>query len=1014
MRIGWAVAMAGITAAPVHAQMTPSPSARFQKTLRNLWRPGEARFLRHWLVLAPVAGTLAKGPALPARGTPAAGLAQTLSDGRRLTWMPESSWTDLVDVASLLDTPMYRGRQASPEVAYAYTTIHRHRATQAILSVASDDPIRVWLNGRLVDSVDAPRTFLFDQDRKPVLLQAGDNRLLMEFQHRSGPWRFAVRVLRPGQPIAPYQPITPGLVEGPHGSLSIRTDITPDNPGAPVQVAAVAPGGRVLARADARRGGAIRFETASWPDGPYDIRLTTKTQWDKDAVVDLSWYKGDARVAARQLLGAARAAPVGPAGAQLRMLADLVHYRLGSDPMSAPRDAWPLVHSALMEYEELEQRAAGKPGPVRPYGFVRLAYTGEVDGSTQFCRAYLPPHYDPERRWPMVVWLHGFNPANPPYVGWWDVDKRHSSIAERFDVIVLEPHGRGNAQYLGIGEQDVLQCIAQAKRRFRVDPDRVYLMGQSMGGAGTWLIASHHPQLFAAAAPEFGGFDWRLVPGYGFENPHAASLPERFTARSQSSFAGAESLLDLPMLVTHGNADQTVPVTFSRFAVTMLQRWRYPIRYEEIPGRDHEALNMRDRIVAWLLEHRRVHAPHQVRIRAFQLDDASAYWASIMAFKKPLRPMEVDATAIRPGLIRLDTRNVAAIRLDPPEALRGPSAALHIVWNGRSVLAVPDASGSVLLQAPGEKLLPTDKRPGLQGGLSSFITTPFAIVVGTSSPDPRMRRLCREKADAFAAQWMAWQHVKPRVFLDYQLTRAEERAYSLLLVGGPNANRVTRRLIRSLPLRAGRRSFTIEGRRFLAPDAALQMIYPSPANPARYVLVVAATSTDGMDFWDPTGLWQMPLGYPTQPLDWTIRDGRLVTLEHGQGTFRTAVASGVFDEHWRLRSSEVFPGDAALREASPLRRLPSHWLTPSNDLAASLAGLYELYPGALFTITAKGSTLTVDTPGGGAYPLREESHDVFVDGESDTVAIPIRDSHGGISGLTINNKGGVWQAKKLQ
>lgn len=815
--------------------------------MRDLWTPGDVRFLRHWLFLGPMTDKLTGRAGFFAE--PSAGIQETLTAGQTQTWQLRASWTDIVDIPSLLNTATYRGSHAASETAYAYTTIERDKAGDAVLSFASEGVAHVWLNGRLVDTVKASRPFLFDEDRMPVHLDQGKNRLLIELEHQSGPWRFAVRVFAPDHMIALVDEITPTLTVGRDGTLNIRTDITPDNPGASVNVTAVAPGGEFLEQADATRGATVRLATASWPDGPYEIRLTTKTAWGKVATVHLPWYKGDARLDTQKLLEAANGAPVDTSGATLRVLSDLVRNRLGDNPVSAPDDVWPLVQPALMEYAEFKQELTGKPGPVRPYGFVRLVYTGEGDGSSQFCRAYLPPHYDAARRWPLVISLHGFNPANPPYVGWWNVDKRHDAIADRYDVIVLEPHGRGNAQYLGIGEQDVLHCLSAAKQHFSVDDDRVYLTGESMGGSGTWLIASHHPELFAAAAPVFGGFDYRLVPAGGFDNPKADQLPERFAAEHQSSFLDAESLSNLPLFVTHGDSDQTVPVDFSRFAVTMLQRWNYEVRYEEIPGRGHEDLNLNDRIVSWLLIHRRIQAPREVRIRAFDLDNASAYWAQVVAFEEPLQAMDVDAEVLRPGLIRLDTQNVGAIRLSPPPALRG-QLALKVVWNGVHLKATPDPDGTILLQKPDAKVETGDKRAGLQGGLSNFIATPFAVVMGTSSADPRMRTYCREKAEAFVQQWMNWQHVKPRLFRDVELTPADEQHYSLLLVGGADANLVSRRLVPRLPLRVTADAVTIDGHHFTAHDAVVQMIYPNPLARTRYVMVVAATSADGMYFWE--------------------------------------------------------------------------------------------------------------------------------------------------------------------
>ena len=51
-------------------------------------------------------------------------------------------------------------------------------------------------------------------------------------------------------------------------------------------------------------------------------------------------------------------------------------------------------------------------------------------------------------------------------------------------MIYIEPHGRGNAQYLGLGDNDILRVIAEAKRLFNVDEDRVYLTGESDGRLG--------------------------------------------------------------------------------------------------------------------------------------------------------------------------------------------------------------------------------------------------------------------------------------------------------------------------------------------------------------------------------------------------------------------------------------------------------------------------------------------------------------------------------------------------
>lgn len=80
-------------------------------------------------------------------------------------------------------------------VAYALTYLHVEKGTPAVLRAASDEGLRIWLNGRLVLSREAKRLLsLYDQDAAPVWLQAGWNRLLVKVGELKGKWGFRLRV----------------------------------------------------------------------------------------------------------------------------------------------------------------------------------------------------------------------------------------------------------------------------------------------------------------------------------------------------------------------------------------------------------------------------------------------------------------------------------------------------------------------------------------------------------------------------------------------------------------------------------------------------------------------------------------------------------------------------------------------------------------------------------------------------------------------------------------------------
>jgi hypothetical protein len=272
-----------------------------------------------------------------------------------------------------------------------------------------------------------------------------------------------------------------------------------------------------------------------------------------------------------------------------------------------------------------------------------------------------------------------------------------------------------------------------------------------------------------------------------------------------------------------------------------------------------------------------------------------------------------------------------------------------------------------------------------------------------------MNRLCREKARMFAALWKIWQHQEPRVLTDEQVTPQDEQRYSLLLIGGADANRVTRRIEPRLPLRVEADGVTIDGRKFPASDAVVQMLYPSPAQPARYVLVVASTSAAGMYFWEPY-LWASS-GLPLGALDWSIRDGRQVVLERGLGTERAWVASGVFDMHWRRDDRWVFPGDADLRAASPLRRMPATEIRVAAETLDSYVGRYELAPGYVISIERTERGLSARFPDGIA-PLSPESDSDF--GLATAALISFRrDANGVVTELTLRHEGREAFAKRI-
>ena len=127
---------------------------------------------------------------------------------------------------------------------------------------------------------------------------------------------------------------------------------------------------------------------------------------------------------------------------------------------------------------------------------------------------FVPSGYDKAKQTPLVVALHGLG-SNPQqimrYPGLTD-------LAEKHGFLVVAPMGynprgwygqrtrvgsqAGDPPNLGeLSEKDVMNVLGIARKEFNVDANRIYLMGHSMGGGGTFHIAIKNPDLFAALGP---------------------------------------------------------------------------------------------------------------------------------------------------------------------------------------------------------------------------------------------------------------------------------------------------------------------------------------------------------------------------------------------------------------------------------------------------------------------------------------------------------------------------------
>ena len=193
---------------------------------------------------------------------------------------------------------------------------------------------------------------------------------------------------------------------------------------------------------------------------------------------------------------------------------------------------------------------------------------------------HLPPGAEKSRtkRWPTILFLHGAGERgdNLKLV---EVHGPPKIVKSRpdFPFIVISPQCPAGTWWNVPALDDLLNEVAA---KYPVDPDRLYLTGLSMGGFGTWALATEYPERFAAIVPICGGGD----------------------------DADVERLKDLPTWVFHGAKDPVVPLESSQEMADALRKIGGRVRFTVYPDAGHDswtAAYESEELYAWLLQQRR-------------------------------------------------------------------------------------------------------------------------------------------------------------------------------------------------------------------------------------------------------------------------------------------------------------------------------------------------------------------------------------------------------------------------
>lgn len=250
------------------------------------------------------------------------------------------------------------------------------------------------------------------------------------------------------------------------------------------------------------------------------------------------------------------------------------------------------------------------------FGKVEERWVKTVDGKQELCWVVYPPHFDPNKKYPALLFCEG-GPQTPVSQFWsfrWNFQ-----IMAANDYIVIAPNRRGlpgfgmewleqiSGDYSGLCMQDYLSAIDDITREPYVDKDRLGAVGASFGGYSVYWLAGNHDKRFKCFIAHDGIYNTQQqyveTEELWFPNWDMGSAPWKKAAdgQAQKAFSTSPHLYvdkwDTPILCIHGQRDFRIEYTQAESAFTTARMRGLDAQLLLFPDENHWVLKPQNGIL---------------------------------------------------------------------------------------------------------------------------------------------------------------------------------------------------------------------------------------------------------------------------------------------------------------------------------------------------------------------------------------------------------------------------------
>ena len=469
-------------------------------------------------------------------------------------------------------------------------------------------------------------------------------------------------------------------------------------------------------------------------------------------------------------------------------------------------------------------------------GIVLHSFVSRIDDQNQYYVSHAPRDYDSKIKYPVAIYVPARVGTHRPYLESMRVadvafQENLQYWADKYQMIIIEPFGRvvGRFNFNSIGETDLFELLSSAKASYNMDTTRMFLIGSCLSADRALRLAVRYPHLFA---------------GLGFVSPaFAVNSSNHEWELKNLPFDFLVNIKGIPVFIIHSKNDKHTDISNSLFFEQLAKEnhlERFTFKQTENDIEEFLWYKYSKNVFEFItkLEPSTMKEYNSLKINDLKYNTNQDITILERNRRNVISKIDLKITKNSVGV---ETSNVNNFKIDLSKFNLKSNQPISIQENGTQIYNGAFPKDGIFVKKP----LANSENKILEGPFTRIFTDRFIIVIGSQGTTIETDQN-KKIAQYFNEAWKFKYFNECIVKYDYELNDTDIDSANLFCIGNFDNNKILKEMEEKIPFSITNDTIIIGPHTYIEKELNTYMIYPNPANKARYIGIFSGDITQNV------------------------------------------------------------------------------------------------------------------------------------------------------------------------